>query len=89
METLEKIAGALEMLMYQLFYDGEEPPKLPNLPKRKTGEGIVWGQQGQGCPPACYVLPPVQPHGRRVPEIGVVHGTEDGAAKGRLIVRGG
>ena len=39
-ETLEKIARALEIPMYQLFYDGEEPPKLPNLPKRKTDEDL-------------------------------------------------
>ena len=31
LETLEKFARALEVPMYQLFYDGEEPPKLPNL----------------------------------------------------------
>jgi len=29
-ETLEKFARALEIPMYKLFYDGEEPPKLPN-----------------------------------------------------------
>jgi len=46
-ETLEKFARALEVPMYQLFYDGEEPPKLPNLPKRKTGEHIVWGNSGK------------------------------------------
>src|SRR5450759_4017141 len=28
-ETLEKLARALEVPLYQLFYDGEEPPKLP------------------------------------------------------------
>jgi len=28
-ETLEKWARALEVPMYQLFYDGDEPPKLP------------------------------------------------------------
>ena len=33
--------------MYQLFYDGEEPPKLPNLPKRKSGDDIVWGNSGK------------------------------------------
>jgi transcriptional regulator with XRE-family HTH domain len=27
LETLEKFARALEVPMYQLFYDGEEPPK--------------------------------------------------------------
>src|SRR2546426_7566422 len=35
-ETLEKMARALEVPLYQLFYDGEEPPELPDLPKRKT-----------------------------------------------------
>lgn len=29
-ETLEKFARALEVPIYQLFYDGEEPPNLPN-----------------------------------------------------------
>jgi hypothetical protein len=42
-ETLEKFARALEVPMYQLFYDGEE---LPNLPKRKSGDDIVWGSDG-------------------------------------------
>src|SRR5271168_489512 len=46
-ETLEKMARALEIPMYQLFYDGEEPPKLPNLPKRKSAEDIVWGDSGK------------------------------------------
>src|ERR1039457_1122988 len=44
-ETLEKFARALEVPMYQLFYDGEEPPKLPNLPKRKTTADIAWGSK--------------------------------------------
>jgi transcriptional regulator with XRE-family HTH domain len=46
-ETLEKFARALEVPMYQLFYDGEEPPKLPNLPKRKTAADIAWGSSGK------------------------------------------
>jgi transcriptional regulator with XRE-family HTH domain len=46
-ETLEKFARALEVPMYQLFYDGEEPPKLPNLPKRKTADDIAWGSKGE------------------------------------------
>ena len=45
-ETLEKLARALEIPMYQLFYDGVEPPKLPNLWKRKTDD-IVWGSEGK------------------------------------------
>jgi transcriptional regulator with XRE-family HTH domain len=46
-ETLEKFARALEVPMYQLFYDGEEPPELPNLPKRKTPDDIAWGSEGK------------------------------------------
>ena len=46
-ETLEKMARALEVPMYQLFYDGEEPPKLPNLPKRKSAANIAWGSKGE------------------------------------------
>ena len=46
-ETLEKFARALEVPMDQLFYDGEEPPKLPNLPKRKTVDDILWGSKGK------------------------------------------
>jgi transcriptional regulator with XRE-family HTH domain len=46
-ETLEKFARALEIPMYQLFYDGEEPPKLPNFPKRKTTGDILYGSTGK------------------------------------------
>jgi|SRR5712664_824142 len=46
-ETLEKMARAMEVPMYQLFYDGEEPPKLPNLPKRKSSDDIAWGSSGK------------------------------------------
>ena len=46
-ETLEKFARALEVPMYQLFYEGEDPPKLPNLPKRKTVADIAWGSKGK------------------------------------------
>ena len=46
-ETLEKLARALECPLYQLFYDGEEPPKLPNLPKGKSSDDIAWGSSGK------------------------------------------
>jgi len=46
-ETLEKLARAMEVPLYQLFYDGEEPPKVPNLPKRKTADDIAWGNSGK------------------------------------------
>jgi len=40
-ETLEKFARALEVPIYALFYDGEEPPAAPKLPK--AGAKITWG----------------------------------------------
>lgn len=46
-ETLEKMARALEVPLYQLFYDGEKPPELPNLPRRKTSAEIAWGSSGK------------------------------------------
>jgi transcriptional regulator with XRE-family HTH domain len=46
-ETLEKMARALEVPLYQLFYDGEEPPKLPTLLKRKSSDDIAWGSAGK------------------------------------------
>jgi hypothetical protein len=41
------MARALEIPMYQLFYDGDEPPKLPNLPNRKSSEENAWGSSGK------------------------------------------
>ena len=46
-ETLEKFARALEIPMYQLLYDGEKPPQLPNLPKRRSASEIAWGSSGK------------------------------------------
>ena len=46
-ETLEKLARALEAPLYQLFHEGEEPPKLLHLPKCITVEEIAWGSAGK------------------------------------------
>jgi transcriptional regulator with XRE-family HTH domain len=35
-ETLEKFARALGVPLYELFYEGEEPPGLLRIPKRAT-----------------------------------------------------
>jgi transcriptional regulator with XRE-family HTH domain len=42
-ETLEKFARALEIPMHHLFYDGEEPPQLPNLVKPRLSDENTWG----------------------------------------------
>jgi transcriptional regulator with XRE-family HTH domain len=46
-ETLEKLARAFEVPMYQLFYDGEEPPKVPQMLARRSSEEISWGSSGK------------------------------------------
>ena len=46
-ETLEKLARALEVPMYQLFYDGEDPPKAPRLAKHNSEEKTSWGHSGK------------------------------------------
>jgi transcriptional regulator with XRE-family HTH domain len=46
-ETLEKFARALEVPLYQLFYDGDKRPQLPNFLKRKTSGDTVWGNSGK------------------------------------------
>jgi transcriptional regulator with XRE-family HTH domain len=46
-ETLEKIARALEVPLYQLFYDSDEPPKAPELPKHGKHDGKLWGATGK------------------------------------------
>jgi transcriptional regulator with XRE-family HTH domain len=46
-ETLERIGSALEIPLYQLFYEGDEPPPLPNLSKRKTTEELVLDEESQ------------------------------------------
>jgi transcriptional regulator with XRE-family HTH domain len=40
-ETLEKLARALEVPLYQLFYDIDDPPLTVNLPGRKTADEIA------------------------------------------------
>lgn len=47
-ETLEKFARALEVPLYQLFYDGEERPShVPILARRKATAGTTWGSSGK------------------------------------------
>lgn len=46
-ETLEKLARAMEIPLYQLFYDGEEPPKPALVSKRNSKDGAEWGSSGK------------------------------------------
>jgi transcriptional regulator with XRE-family HTH domain len=44
-ETLERLASALETPLYQMFYEGDEAPELPNLSKRKAAEDVVLSEE--------------------------------------------
>jgi transcriptional regulator with XRE-family HTH domain len=46
LETLEKLARALEVPLYQLFYEGKDAPEAPRIPP-KNGEGD-WASSGKG-----------------------------------------
>src|SRR5437660_7595782 len=46
-ETLEKMARALGIPLYQLFYEGEEPPTVPALLKQKSADEGAWGDFGK------------------------------------------
>jgi transcriptional regulator with XRE-family HTH domain len=41
LETLERLASALEIPLYQLFYEGDDPPPLPNLSRRQSTEELA------------------------------------------------
>lgn len=43
--TLERLAEALELPLYQLFYDQDKPPLLPNLSERRSMEELVGNEQ--------------------------------------------
>jgi len=41
LETLERLASALEVPLYQLFFEGDDPPLLPNLSGRQSPEELA------------------------------------------------
>ncbi len=43
--TLERLAAALELPLYQLFYDRDQPPLLPNLSERHSTEELALDEQ--------------------------------------------
>jgi transcriptional regulator with XRE-family HTH domain len=46
-ETLEKFAGALEIPLYQLFYDSANATTVPDLPGQRLPKEILWGSSGK------------------------------------------
>jgi transcriptional regulator with XRE-family HTH domain len=46
-QTLEKLARALEIPLYLIFYEGNQPPPLPRTLKHKAGSAGAWGSSGR------------------------------------------
>jgi transcriptional regulator with XRE-family HTH domain len=46
-ETLEKLARAMEVPLYQIFYEGEAPPKQLKFPKQTGADEKAWGNSGK------------------------------------------
>ncbi|MGH9377814.1 MAG: helix-turn-helix domain-containing protein [Terriglobia bacterium] len=47
LETLERLASALEVPLYQLFYEGDDAPPLPNLSNRQSPEELVLDEEAE------------------------------------------
>jgi transcriptional regulator with XRE-family HTH domain len=45
-ETLGRIAKALEVPLYELFYDGKQPPAALAILKRRSADDDTWGSSG-------------------------------------------
>jgi len=48
LETLERLAAALEIPLYELFCEGDQPPDLPNLSARQTTEELAKEAEAEG-----------------------------------------
>jgi transcriptional regulator with XRE-family HTH domain len=46
-ETVEKIAKALECPLYQIFYEAEGAPKVPHVFRTESRESANWGLTGK------------------------------------------
>ncbi len=46
-ETLEKMARALEIPLYQLFYDGDASPEIRSFVKGISADSDDWGSSGE------------------------------------------
>ncbi|MFY9733285.1 MAG: helix-turn-helix transcriptional regulator [Candidatus Acidiferrales bacterium] len=46
-ETLEKLARALDLPLYQLFYDGDKLPALPNPSAKNKSAEKDWASSGK------------------------------------------
>ncbi len=66
-ETLEKMARALELPLYQLMYDGEKPPALPpNGDGKRSDEWGVVGKDARFLNKLCQLLAKMSERDRKL-----------------------
>jgi transcriptional regulator with XRE-family HTH domain len=65
-ETLEKMARALEMPLYQLMYEGQEPPALPANGGKRSDEWGAVGKDARFLRKLCHLLPKMSEGDRKV-----------------------
>src|SRR5882724_8579031 len=46
LETLEKFAGALELPLYHLMFDGDKPPAMPKVAKHREKDSVESSRAG-------------------------------------------
>lgn len=47
-ETLQKLAGALEVALHQFFYDGQNPTAPSDMGRENMGQDTIWASSGKG-----------------------------------------
>ena len=47
LEPLERLASALDIPLYQLFYEADEPPVMPDLSKRQSAEELLMDKESE------------------------------------------
>jgi transcriptional regulator with XRE-family HTH domain len=65
-ETLEKLARALEMPLYQLLYDGEEPPVTPISESQHENHWGASGRSARYLAKLCRALAVMRPDEREL-----------------------
>ena len=73
--------GHLKCLSTSSSTIGEEPPKLPNLLKRKTADDIVWGSSGKEARLLSNVAETSGPRRRKRQKASDVVGSENGGRR--------
>ena len=79
-ETIEKFARALKVPLYQLFYDGEEPPKLPAPRDARPRTPQLGGIRAKDARVLNQFPQASRSNGRRGQEAPLLDGSKDGIA---------